>query len=163
MLELTFEIANDGTLPKRVAKQIRAWVKQHAGGTVMWTLGRPRRSTRANAYYWCCIATIQRGYLVHTGTAYADWALHEHYKATYLPVVAAEWLHEYGEEVEWAQQAETPGGVVKRRLTTTQLDPAQFAAYVDLIQQDEAVLAMGLDFEPVPTGLRSGRILEPAA
>ncbi len=147
MLELTFEIANDGTLPKRVAKQIRAWVKQHAGGTVMWTLGRPRRSTRANAYYWCCIATI----------------LHEHYKAAYLPVVAAEWLHEYGEEVEWAQQAETPGGVVKRRLTTTLLDPAQFAAYVELIQQDEAVLAMGLDFEPVPTGLRSGRILEPAA
>ncbi len=163
MLELTFEISEDAKLPKRVAQQIRAWVRQNAGGTVMWSLGRPRRSTRANAYYWVCIATIQRGYLLHAGKAYTDWALHEHYKATYLPVVAAEWLHEHGEEVEWAQEAETPSGTVKRRLTTTALDPAQFAAYVELIQSDEAVLAMGLDFEAVPTGLRSGRILEPAA
>lgn len=162
MIELTFEIGEDATLPKRAAAQIRAWVRQHAGHTVMWTLGKPRRSTRANSYYWACIATIQHGYLAHAGTSYPTWRLHDHYKALYLPVVAAEWLHEYGEVVPWHEEAVGPDGTLESRSTTTKLDPAQFAAYIDLIHADEAVLAMGLDFEPIPEKLRSGRILEPS-
>lgn len=161
-LQFTADVDERGHLPKTRRAQIAAFLRQRAGGPVQVTLGNPRRSTRANAFYWgCVIAPVQHAYLTTAARAYADWQLHEHFKSLYLPVVAAEWMSEYGEVVPFAEEGEGPDGRVQRRLTTTLLDPAQFSAYVGCIANDDAVLAMGVEFEAVPKGLRSGRIEEP--
>ena len=162
VLEFTCAVGEDGHLPEARRRQVAAHLRRRAGGEVRVCLSGPRRSTQANAYYWgCIVAPIQRA-LAEAGHAYPRWAIHEQLKEECLPLVAATVADEVGEPPEYADMARGPNGRVYARLTTTRLDAAAFHYYAEACKTREWVLALGIDFEDAPDGLRSGRVDEPA-
>ncbi len=163
-LELLIPVRDDGTLPPGFGALIRDKLREFAGGEVMLSITGPRRSTKANGYYWgCVIAPIQYGWHL-MGKDYTGTALHNHFKDLYLAVIAQELLHDHGLVVEYEVEDPRPDGKADRYLTTTRLCPTSFYRYVEAVKEDAAVKALmeafKLRFEPVPK-VRSGRIDEP--
>lgn len=142
-----------GTLPIHARQQIKAYLPLFDGRDVRVRISSPKRSSRANSYYWVAIIDRIRKELNDAGYAWIQGesgnepvtsaVLHEYFKARYLSPRTAVIM---GRDVTLAP-------------TTTTLDSTAFHDYIEAIKMDEYVLALGIDFEPVPD-MRSYAIAE---
>lgn len=113
-------------------------LKLYAGREVRIQVSSPKRSNKANAFYWVgVIGEIQRA-AAEAGHAVSANALHEYFKAKYLSPTT---------EDVWGEEVTIPP-------STAKLDSTAFHEYIESIRMDETVLALGVYFDE-PEGLRS--------
>ncbi|HYG68163.1 MAG TPA: hypothetical protein VD838_10905 [Anaeromyxobacteraceae bacterium] len=124
---------------------MRRTLRLYAEGEVEVTIRKPKRSGRANAYWWgAVLPAIQRG-LAEAGQAVSCEALHVHFAEKYLPPRI--------EEVFGITQ------VMRGR--TSELDSTSFFDFVEAVRFDEEVLALGVEVPEPERGLSSYKIAEP--
>lgn len=151
-LDITATVEN-GRLPDHTRQQIAAYLPLFEGREARVRISSPKRTTRANAFYWVAILDQVRRGLNDAGYAFIQTAsgpepvtsevLHEYFKARYLPTRTMVLM---GKEIPLSP-------------STTKLDSTAFSDYIEAIKQDAYVLPLGIDFEPVPD-LRSYTISE---
>ena len=136
----TFYVEEDGSLyPKSKVQWMREGLKLFAGGQVVITYERPKRSLKQNAYYWGVVIEEVRQALLEAGHPLSSKAIHEHYKAKYLSAEGYTYTsRETGEVHE----------IVQTR-STTDLDSTEFSDYVERIRTDELVQQLGI-YIPLP-------------
>lgn len=153
--DIVCEVSPDGKIPKRHSAHIRDQLKLYAGGDVRIRVSRPKRSSRANAFYWAGIIEPIRIGMTEAGlgmmtapdgtpTMVTSEALHYHFKCKHLPFRTA---YIFGKDVVLPP-------------TTTELDQTAFSDYIEAIKTDEEVLQLGIFFEE-PESFRSYSIAEP--
>lgn len=145
-LEITATVSDDGHLPETRRRQIADYLAVHAGRDVLIRVGRPKRSTQANAYVWGVVyPAIQRA-LAEAGQAVSCEALHEHFKQKYLPPRTVEVFDE----------------TLVLAGSSADLDSEEFYDFVESIRTDEAVLALGVEVPDPDPAYRSYRLTAPA-
>lgn len=145
-LDLVFDVDEDGRLTdRRRARWMWEQLRFYAGGKVRIRISRPKRSNRANAYYWACIIEPIRKALMESGQVLTAEAIHSHFKAKYLPVRTVTVF-----DVDHV----LPG-------TTTELDQTEFHDFIESIKNDEDVLNLGIYFEEPEEDYKSYAIAEP--
>ncbi|MDX1545606.1 MAG: hypothetical protein R3247_01380 [Rhodothermales bacterium] len=144
-VDMTWTVGDDGHLPRAARRFLAAQLKLYAGGEVRIRLSRPKRTTKANAYYWAAVIQPIRAALLEAGQVASAEDVHELFKARYLAPRVAE---VFGE-------AHVLSG------STAELDQTAFFEYVEAIRTDEDVLALGVFVEDAPESLRSHRISDP--
>lgn len=132
----TFDVDEDGRITdRRRAEWVWSQIKLYAGRKVRIRISSPKRSTRANAYYWSCIIEPIRLAMMEAGHPHSAETIHRHFKALYLAPIEA---HVAGIDHVWEP-------------TTTDLDSTAFSEYIAAIREDETVRAMNVYFpEPEP-------------
>jgi len=122
------------------------------GGKVRIQLSKPKRSSRANKYYWKgVIGTIWQACL-EAGIQTTTGALHEEFKEKYLPARPVVGIS--------GQDRTLPP-------STADLDSTEFFEYVENVRTDENVMALGVyilspqEWEQDNGKIRSGSITEP--
>jgi len=135
----TFRVDEDGTLhPKGRVQWMREGLQLFAGGQVVITYERPKRSLKQNAYLWGVVYKTIRLALLDAGKAVSSDALHEHFKRLYLDPDVHEMVDmDTGEVTEY------------KTWTTTNLDTTQFSDFIERVKQDEMVLRLGC-YIPLP-------------
>lgn len=146
-LDETFYVTDDGKLAdQRRAEWLRSQLQLYAGGQVRIRIGRPKRSTRANAYYWGVVIATVREALMEAGMPVSAEALHVHFKRRYLePRTTC---------VLGIDHVLDP--------TTTDMDSTEFSYYIEAIKEDEDVRRLGVYIPEPDENMRSSRIAEPA-
>lgn len=151
-LDETFDVGEDGQLAdRRRAAWLWSQIKLYAGRRVRIRVSAPKRSTRANAYYWGVVLDTIRRACMDAGQPVSAEELHHHFKALYLPARTFEVM---------GIDHVMPG-------STAQLDSTSFADYIEAIKQDEQVLALGCyipdpdEYEEREGAFRSYAIAEP--
>jgi len=139
-LDFETDLGADGRFADRrralwLADQLRLF----APGTVRIRVSRPRRSSRANSYYWAGVIEPIRRALADAGRPVSAEVLHEYFKGLYLP----------------ARTLDVLGQSVTLPPSTAGLDSTAFSEYIEAIKTDESVVSLGVWFEPVPDVLRS--------
>lgn len=145
------DVQEGGTFRRGDYEAVQRYLRFYAGRTVRVRLSAPKRSTKANAYYWgVVIETIRLARLEVGMKPVASEDLHRHFKRLYLPPRTVE---VFGVSHTWE--------------SSTVTDSASFFAYVEAIKGDEAVLdllaAANMHIPEPDTALRSYRIAEPAS
>lgn len=156
-LTIRTTVDEDGHLPKTRRNQIASTLQLYTGSEVEITIGKPKRSTQANAYYWGVVLKEIQLACVEAGVTATNPETGE------MHPITAEMLHRMmkdrylqPEPVEIAGQPLTLGG------STTRLDSTEFFDYVERVRSDPFVLALGVDV-PEPEGsYRSYNLAEPA-
>lgn len=153
-IEIITEVDSEGKIPKKYTRFIRDQLMMYAGGEVRIQVGRPKRTTRANAYYWAAVIEPIRLAMLDAGIGWMETndgikavsaeALHHHFKTKYLPVQT---MVIFGDDVTLPP-------------TTTALDSTEFFDYVEAVKTDPQVLQLGVYFEEAPENLRSYAIAE---
>jgi len=117
----TFRVDEDGTLhPKGRVQWMREGLQLFAGGQVVITYERPKRSLKQNAYYWgVCIEEVRQA-LLEAGHPLSAKAIHEHYKSKYLSAEGYTYTNQETGEVH---------EIVQTR-SNTDLDSTEFSDYV---------------------------------
>lgn len=151
--DITCEVAGDGSIPKKYREHIRDNLKLYAGGEVRIRLSRPKRSTRANAYWWGYVLEEIRQGMLEAGIGWMETndgikavsaeILHHHFKSKYLPVRTA---------VVFGDDITLPP-------TTTTLDSTEFHDFVEAVKTDPQVRQLGILFDE-PDDMRSYAIAE---
>lgn len=145
-IDVTLEVDEKGKLvDRRRAEWLWSNLRLYAGSEVRIRISRPKRSTRANAYYWGVVIETIRRALLDAGQAISAEALHEHFKRLYLPARAV---------CVFGVDHVLPG-------STADLDSTTFADYIEAIKQDEDVLTLGVYIPEPEPGLKSYAIAEP--
>lgn len=140
-ITITTTVDDSGRLPKSRSDQIRNHLQLFAGSEIQITIGKPKRSTRANRWYWkCCIGRIHEA-MIDAGVSFMETnngikmvtaeALHTYFKHKYLPVQA---VVLFGEDVTLPP-------------TTTTLDSTDFSDYIERIKTDSMVRQLSVHFE----------------
>lgn len=145
-IDRTFEVSQDGHLPATARAFIAGQLQLYAGGDVRLHISRPKRTTKANAFYWAGIIEPIRLALLEAGQPAPAEAIHEVFKRRYLPPRTVTVL---GEE-HWLSP------------TTTTLDQTAFSDFIESIKHDEDVIALGVYIEDPDGDFRSYTIAEPA-
>lgn len=159
-LDLTFDVGDDGTMPRGTARLIARNVAGRAGHRARIRVTLPLRTPVQNDAYHLFLGWVSKEYH-DAGADYSAALLHRWYKLRFLPIVAATLLQETGEIVEYRRVDTFPDGrEEEREYTTTRLSKAAFSLYVQLILADDEVASFGLPF-PSVDGMRTGGIHEP--
>jgi hypothetical protein len=129
----TFYVEDDGTLyPRSKVQWMREGLQLFAGGQVVITYERPKRSLQANKYLWGVVYKTIRLAMLDAGKAVSSEALHQHFKRLYLDPDIHEMVDmETGEVTEY------------KTWTTTNLSTTQFTDFIERVKQDEVVLQLG--------------------
>lgn len=137
-IDIRCEVDENGHLPRKMRVLLGGQLKLYAGREVRIQVSSPKRSSKANAFYWVgVIGEIQRR-AAEAGHAVSAQALHEYFKAKYLqPSI----------EYVWGEEVLVPA-------STAKLDSTAFHEYIESIRMDEAVIQLGVYFDE-PEGLRS--------
>ena len=145
-ITITTTVDEGGRLPKTRAEQIRGHLKLFAGSDVQITIGKPKRSTRANRYYWSCIIGAIHEAMIEAGVAFME-------TNEGIRMVTSEALHElFKERYLQPQPVVLFGDDVTLRPTTTTLDSTQFSDYIESIKTDPQVRQLSVHFpEPEDT------------
>ena len=144
---LTFActVSKDGRLPDACRELVRRTLRLYAEGEVEVTIRKPKRSNRANAYWWgVVLPAIQRG-LAEAGKAVSCEALHVHFAEKYLP----------------PRVEEVFGVTMVLRGRTSELDSTSFFDFVESVRYDEEVLALGVEVPEPDARFSSYKIAEP--
>lgn len=160
-LDFIARVDDDGRLSRAAALRVKHNLAARAGGEVRIRVSEPVRSPKQNAFYWLQLGRIAGAY-ADAGLDYSAELLHRWYKIRFLPAVAAELERETGEAVDYVRVHAYPDGSEERVYTTTRLSRDAFSLYMEHVRA-EAEAELGLSLDDTPGGLRSGRILEPAA
>ena len=137
-LKFRTTVQEGGRLPKYRQKSIRSYLELCEGQEIEIRLGKPKRTTKANAFYWVGVIAPIQAAAAEAGEAVSAQALHEYFKAKYLPPATVGFC---GDEVLIPP-------------TTTQLDSTQFYDFIESVRTDDVVLQLGVVFDE-PEGLRS--------
>ena len=145
-IDKTWTVDERGHLPRSAREHIAGQLKLYAGRDVRVRLSRPKRTTKANAYYWSQIIEPIRIALLEAGQPAPAEAIHEVMKRRYLEPRTTTVF----DEEHWMPP------------TTTDLDQTDFSDYIENVKHDEDVIALGV-YIPDPDGdFRSYRLAEPA-
>jgi len=143
-LEIISEVT-DGRLPQYRQEQIRSYLKLFEGQDVHIRMGKPKRSSQANRYYWVAVIEPIRRALMEAGMEYASAdVVHEYFKRKFLPVRCTEVL----------------GEPFTLTGSTTELDSTEFFDYIESIKHSEKVLQLGIEFEDPDPSYRSYSLSE---
>ena len=152
-LEIITEV-RDNTIPTYRKEQIKSYLALYEGTDVCIRIGKPKRSTLANSYYWGLVIEPIRIAMIDAGigfigtpdgiSALSPEALHEFFKRKYLP----------------ARVAEVFGEPVSLTGSTTALDSTEFFYYVEAIKYNEQVLQLGIQFQEPESKYKSYNIAE---
>lgn len=121
MLELTGHIDNQGKLSVYRHQELTDWRLKHTGKEVVLSLKvkRKYRSTNQNGYYWGCVVPMVRDAMNSYGNEFDSDTAHEFLKKEFNT-----------KEVEVHE-----GHFVKVPVSTSDLDTAEFSAYIELIRR----------------------------
>lgn len=138
-------------LPTGIVPALLNVVELFDGGPVELEIRRPKRSTKANSYYWgAVLPAIQTAYY-DGGMDVETEALHEIYKRSFLPNTVHSIRHpDTGVEIEIVDPP-----------TTTTLDQTEFSAYLEKIRAACHQVGLDVEWPEAPSGLRSWGIQEP--
>jgi len=137
-------VTPDGRLSRTKQEAFDRQIAMYADSNVRLQIGKPKRSSDANKYYWYVIKTIQAA-MAEAGYAYSQKGLHKYFKEKYLSV-----------------EAEVVMGVsITHEPSTTRLDSTEFFYYVEAVKNDEAVLVLGINFDDPPDRMTSFSISDP--
>ena len=152
-LDITCEVSDKGAIPRKYSEWVRDHLQLYAGGEVRIRVSRPKRTTRANRYWWGYVLETIRQAMIEAGIGFMETnegikavsseALHHHFKTKYLPVRTAV---VFGEDITLPP-------------TTTTLDQTQFSEFVEAVKTDPQVRQLGIHFEE-PEPLRSYAIAD---
>ena len=142
-LDIVTNVSDEGKINDTYRRIIAESLRMYAGSPVRLRLSPPRRSSRANAYYWAGIIQPIQVACADAGRAVSGQALHEYFKQKYLPV----------------ETANVNGLDVVIPFSTSRLDSTSFSDFIESIRTDELVLELGVYFDD-PQGLKSFKIEE---
>ena len=155
-LEIITQVSPDGKIPKKHSEHVRDHLKLYADGDVRIRLSRPKRTSRANRFYWAGIISPIRLAMIEAGIGFME--TNEGIKA-----VTADAIHRYFKWNYLDPQIEVVFGEdFTYEPTTTTLDQTAFSDYIEHIKSDPQVRQLGVVFEDVPSDLRSYAIAEAA-
>ncbi len=128
-IDTVIHVGEDGHLSSSARKMIADYIKQYAGGELWLRLSKPKRSSRANRWYWVAVIRPVRVALLDAGyTGITEDDVHRLFKGRYLGV----------------QTVDGDYGPITKEATTTKLDGSGFGDYIDRIRTDEMVLQLGV-------------------
>lgn len=143
----TVDVPESGILTSALRQQIGGLVALYAGGPLRIRLGRPARSTRANAYMWAGVYEPLAQAAREAGYDITAEDLHRHFKQKYLPPIPS--VDAFGEEII-------------KEPSTTKLDSTEFFYYVENVRLDPFVAQLGVIIEDPEDNYRSYSIAEPS-
>jgi len=148
------DVSEDGRLPKSRRDQIAGHLQLFAGGPVRIQIGRPKRSSRANRFYWRCVIGVVHEAMIDAGIGFME-------TNDGIQMVTAEALHTlFKYKYLEPQTAVLFGDDVTLPPTTTTLDSTSFHYFIEQIKNDPQVRQLGVHF-PEPDGeFRSYSIAE---
>lgn len=147
----TGRVEGGNVLPLGIVPSLLDAAAMFEGGPVEIEIRRPRRSTKANRYYWgAVLPAIQTAYY-DSGVDVETEGLHEIYKRNFLPNQSRTVRHpDTGEELEIVDPP-----------TTTTLDQTQFSEYLEKIRAACHLAGLDVEWPEAPSDLRSWGIQEP--
>lgn len=104
---------------RQKSQRLAKWAAMRGTWTFAWKPYRPRRSLRANAFYWAVVVESFRAFLFDQGEPLTAEQVHELCKAKFLRQTVVN--HATGEVI---------GETTK---STAGMDTAEFSAYVDSV------------------------------
>ena len=140
----TMSVSTDGELPHTFWLVLSQYVKLFAGKRVQITIGSPKRSNKANSFYWAAVITPIWAAGLEAGMTHDSDFWHEHFKKRYLK----------------KRTVEVYGKPVVLDGSTAELDSTTFSDYIQSIRMDEDVIKMGV-YIAEPGELTSYSIAEP--
>tara|TARA_R110000822_G_scaffold103213_5_gene229803 strand:- start:254 stop:703 length:450 start_codon:yes stop_codon:yes gene_type:complete len=130
-LDIVTNVGHDGAIPSSHKRRIADHLMLFAGSPVRLQVTAPKRSNKANAFYWAGVIRPIQIACADAGRAVSGQGLHEYFKQLYLPV-----------------KTEMVNGTdVVIPLSTTKLDSTAFHDFIESIRTDEFVLALGVYFD----------------
>lgn len=161
-IDFTCDVDEAGHIPAARRRFVADQLRMYAGGQVRIRLSKPKRSTRANSFYWAGVidpikdAMNEAGAMVHTSEtgAYSPVTskmVHDMMKKRHLGYESVEVCHPTTGEVIYE---------ATELRSSASLDSTDFSDYIEAIRQDELTRALGVWIEE-PAGI-TGRIAEPA-
>ena len=151
-LEFTTTVSEDAKLPKTRRRQVRDYLELYKGEEIHCKFGKPRRSNRANRYYWSCVISPIHEAMIDAGVAFME--TNDGIKMVTAEAIHTLFKHKYLEP----QAVVLFGDDVTLPPTTTTLDSTQFSDYIERIKTDPQVRQLAVHFPEPEDSYKSYKI-----
>ena len=154
-VDITVPVNEQGHLSRTRREWLKRQLAAYAGKDVRIRITNPKRSSRANRYYWAAVIGPIRQAMLEAGIGFIE-------VGDEVKPVTAEMIHAYFKQKYLTPRTAVVFGFdVTLDPTTTTLDSDGFANYIDAIRSDPHVIELGVYFGE-PGDLTSYAIAEPA-
>jgi len=141
-IDIIVEVDEEGRIPAERWRWMHTYLQLYAGRSARFRISSPKRSSKANSFYW--VGIVQPIWVAATeaGIAATMQGIHDYYKQKFLP----------------GRTEVIMGEEVVLRPTTTELDSTAFSDYIENIRNDVLTLTLGVYIEGPDDKYRSYNI-----